>query len=74
MIFTFKPTGEKISGNNFPEILTALRTGSKFDADLTDSQFMIVFANRQQIYDGRVLRIDSPQQFVQDLLDKGILA
>jgi len=49
------------------DFVTKLRTGSRFDSECTDAEFMINFADRYKIYNGATVRTDTAENFVEDL-------
>lgn len=50
------------------DFVTNLRESSRFDSECTDAEYMANFAERYRQYSGHVLRTDTPDNFLEDLL------
>lgn len=55
------------------EFLHQLRTGSRFDSDGTDTEYMQRFAHRLQELEGYLVSTDSPDAFLADLINNGFV-
>lgn len=60
--------GGKITATCPSDFLTKLRTGSRFDSECTDEEYMKAFAERYKIQSGHDIRTDSPENFFEDLV------
>lgn len=60
--------GGKITASCASEFVTNLRESSRFDFDCTDAEYMINFSDRFNQYSGHIVRTDSPDNFLEDLL------
>ena len=65
--------GGRIAAVSPAEFVTKLRTGSLFDSDCTDAEYMSNFADRYKIYKNAELRIDTAENFVEDLKKFGYI-
>lgn len=65
--------GGIIIANSPIDFLTKLRESSKFNSDISDAEFMKYFADRMKTYDGSIIRTDSPENFISDLLKSGYI-
>jgi len=55
------------------EFLHQLRTGSRFDSEGTDEEYMVRFARRLQELEGYLVSTDSPEAFLADLIRHGFV-
>lgn len=60
--------GSTIAAATAVEFVTELREGSRFDHDKTNEEYMRSFAERFLQYSGNILRTDSPELFLEDLI------
>lgn len=65
--------GGVISASNPQEFVTNMRQSSRFDNNCSDAQYMENFADRFKIQVGTDIRFDTPEHFLQDLLDDGFV-
>lgn len=65
--------GDTIVATSPTDFVTQLREGSRFDSDGTDQEYMYRFAHRCEVQTGALIRTDSPENFMQDLLDTGYI-
>ncbi|MDD4440129.1 MAG: hypothetical protein PHS04_19155 [Tissierellia bacterium] len=65
--------GGIITANSPIDFLTKLRESSKFNSDVSDAEFMKFLADRMKIYDGSIIRTDSQENFISDLLKSGYI-
>lgn len=65
--------GDLIVASSSQEIVTALREGSRFDSEGTNEQYMYRFCDRYYDYCNKVVRADTADHFVEDLLKYGYL-
>lgn len=56
------------------DFVTKLRESSRFDSVCTDQEYMFNFADRYRDQTGKVIRADSPDNFLQDLLASGYVS
>lgn len=56
------------------EFITKLRESSRFDSECTDQEYMYHFADRFHDQTGDVIRADSPEHFMEDLLSTGYIS
>jgi hypothetical protein len=56
------------------QVVEWFRSGARFCADETIPQYMKGCADREKMFSSKVLRFDTPENFVADLLKCGILA
>ncbi|MEZ0484320.1 hypothetical protein [Fibrella aquatica] len=72
---TYKtPEGDVLTGTSPTDIVTALRDGGRFTAQQTLAEYMETFAERFEVWNGPTpLRIDTPDNFVADLITEGYL-
>lgn len=66
--------GGSITASTPEEFVTGLRKSSRFDSHCSDAQYMENFADRFKIQEGRDVRFDSPENFLQDLLADGFVS
>jgi len=50
-----------------------LRTGSRFDSQGTDNDYMVRFAHRLQELEGYLVSTESPEAFLADLIAHGFV-
>ena len=55
------------------EFLRQLHTGSRFDSEGTDEEYMVRFAHRLQELEGYLVSTDSPDAFLADLIRHGFV-
>ncbi|MDD4429538.1 MAG: hypothetical protein PHG64_14280 [Paludibacter sp.] len=65
--------GGIITANSPIDFITKLRESSKFNSDISVAEFMKFFADRMKTYDGSIIRTDSPDNFISDLLKSGYI-
>lgn len=63
--------GDTITATSAADFVTRLRESSLFDSDCTDQEYMYHFADRYLDQTGYVIRTDSPEDFLNDLIDLG---
>lgn len=63
--------GGTITATCAAHFVTLLREGSRFDYDCTDQEYMYKFADRYNDQTGYEIRADSPEHFLEDLLNTG---
>lgn len=72
-IYRIKGDKRKIVAYNSEEFLHQLRTGSRFDSEGTDEEYMVRFAHRLQELEGYLVSTDSPETFLADLISNGFV-
>ena len=65
--------GEVIEGFTSDEVVNKIKNGSRFDGEKSMSEFIEDMSKRMNVYDGSVVRHQSPELFVEDLLACGWL-
>ena len=65
--------GGRIAATSPEDFRRHLHTGSFFDYDGTDAEYMQRFARRLQQLDGSTVRTDTPDHFLADLLQCGFV-
>ncbi len=74
---TYKtPSGDEVTGSSPAEIISALRGGSRFTEGQSLTTYMDGFRVRAGEWHGpahRSIRIDTPDNFVADLIEGGYL-
>lgn len=70
MNYTLKDGGT-ISASTPQEFVTRLRESSRFDNNCPDEQYMQNFAARFKTQEGRDININSPELFLNALLESG---
>lgn len=65
--------GDKIVTTSPADFLHQLRTGSRFDSEGTDEDYMMRFAHRLQELEGYLVSTDSPDAFLADLINNGFV-
>ena len=74
MLTTYRlKDGDKIIATSPADFLHQLRTGSRFDSEGTDEEYMVRFAHRLQELEGYLVSIDNPDAFLTDLIDNGFV-
>ena len=63
--------GEVVQAESPREFVTELRSGSKFDSDCTDEEYMKNFADRYKVYSGIEIHSDNAEEFLNDLIKTG---
>lgn len=66
-------SGEVLEASSPPNLVTKLREGSRFDSEFSDAEFMKRFAERYKIQKGLNVRVDTPENFLEDLILTGYL-
>lgn len=66
--------GDRIVATSPADFLHQLRTGSRFDSQGTDDEFMVRFAHRLQELEGYLVSTDSPDAFLADLIAHGFVS
>lgn len=65
--------GAKFCADSATDLLTAIRCSSKFDAHLSNIEFMKVMADRRKTYNGDIIDITNPDTFIESLINTGYL-
>ncbi len=65
--------GSTITASSSSEFVTKLRESSLFDSDCSDAEYMVNFAKRCQIQTGAIIRTDTSDNFMADLIDTGYI-
>lgn len=65
--------GDKIVATSPADFLHQLRTGSRFDSQGTDNDYMVRFAHRLQELEGYLVSTESPEAFLADLIAHGFV-
>lgn len=65
--------GEIVEGNSPFEIVANLKGSGRFVAEQSIEEYMERFAKRLLDYDGKVVRCDTTENFVSDLIDVGFI-
>lgn len=65
--------GGTITATCSTDLVTKLRQSSRFDANCTDQEYMYHFADRFFDQTGISIRADSPEHFIEDLLNANYL-
>lgn len=74
MLTTYRlKDGDKIVATSPANFLHQLRTGSRFDSEGTDEDYMVRFARRLQELEGYLVSTDSPETFLADLINRGFV-
>lgn len=63
--------GGTITASCAQEFVTNLRQGSRFDSHHTDQEYMYRFADRCHDQTGHIIRADTPEHFLDDLISCG---
>lgn len=70
-IYKIEGDGHRIVAKSPADFLHQLRTGSRFDSQGTDDEYMVRFAHRLQELEGYLVSTDSPDAFLADLITHG---
>ena len=74
MLTTYRlKDGDKIIATSPADFLHQLRTGSRFDSEGTDEDYMVRFAHRLQELEGYLVSTYSPEAFLADLINRGFV-
>ena len=74
MLTTYRlKDGDKIVATSPADFLHQLRTGSRFDSEGTDEEYMVRFAHRLQQLEGYPVSTDNPEAFLADLINNGFV-
>lgn len=74
MLTTYRlKDGDKIVATTPADFLHQLRTGSRFDSEGTDEEYMVRFAHRLQELEGYLVSTDSSNAFLADLINNGFV-
>lgn len=74
MLTTYRlKDGDKIVATSPADFLHQLRTGSRFDSEGTDKEYMVRFAHRLQELEVYLVSTDSPDAFLADLINNGFV-
>ena len=74
MLTTYRlKDGDKIVATSPADFLHQLRTGSRFDSEGTDEEYMVRFAHRLQELEGYLASTDNPEVFLADLINNGFV-
>ena len=65
--------GDRIVATSPADFLHQLRTGSRFDSQGTDEEYMVRFAHRLQELEGYLVSTVSPKTFLADLITYGFV-
>mgnify|MGYP001742905387 FL=1 len=71
--YRIKGDNHRIVAYSPEEFLRQLRTGSRFDSEGTDAEYMVRFAHRLQELEGYLVSTDSPDAFLDDLIRHGFV-
>ncbi len=66
--------GDRVVATSPADFLHQLHTGSRFDSEGTDTEYMQRFANRLQELDGYLVSTESPEAFLADLITHGFVS
>lgn len=66
--------GTVIAAASVSEFVTELRKSSLFDSHLSDHEYMKGFAHRQNVMTGAIVRTDTTEHFVDDLIEIGTVS
>lgn len=66
--------GDRVVATSPADFLHQLHTGSRFDSEGTDAEYMQRFANRLQELDGYLVSTESPETFLADLITHGFVS
>lgn len=64
----FLQDGGTITATCAADFVTKLRESSRFDYECTDQEYMFNFADRYRDQTGKVIRANSPENFLEDLI------
>lgn len=65
--------GDRVVATSPADFLHQLRTGSRFDSQGTDNDYMVRFAHRLQELEGYLVSTNSPETFLADLINRGFV-
>ena len=71
--YRIKGDNHRIVAYSPEEFLRQLRTGSRFDSEGTDEDYMVRFAHRLQELEGYLVSTDNPDAFLADLIRHGFV-
>ena len=71
--YCIKGDNHRIVAYSPEEFLRQLHTGSRFDSEGTDEEYMVRFAHRLQELEGYFVSTDSPDAFLADLIRHGFV-
>ena len=71
--YRIKGDSHRIVAYSPEEFLHQLRTGSRFDSEGTDEEYMVRFAHRLRELEGYLVCTDSPDAFLADLINNGFV-
>lgn len=66
--------GDRVVASSPADFLHQLHTGSRFDSEGTDTEYMHRFALRLQELDGYLVSTESPEAFLSDLITHGFVS
>lgn len=66
--------GDRVVATSPADFLHQLHTGSRFDYEGTDTEYMHRFAHRLQELDGYLVSTESPEAFLDDLITHGFVS
>lgn len=66
--------GDRVVASSPADFLHQLHTGSRFDSEGTDAEYMQRFANRLQELDSYLVSTESPETFLADLITHGFVS
>lgn len=72
-IYKIEGDGHRIVATSPADFLHQLRTGSRFDSQGTDNDYMVRFGHRLQELEGYLVSTESPETFLADLLAHGFV-
>ncbi|MBW4908034.1 hypothetical protein KZY66_12250 [Prevotella salivae] len=72
-IYKIEGDGHRIVAKSPADFLHQLRTGSRFDSQGTDNEYMVRFAHRLQELEGYLVSTASPEAFLADLIAHGFV-
>lgn len=72
-IYKIEGDGHRIVATSPADFLHQLRTGSRFDSQGTDNEYMVRFAHRLQELEGYLVSTASPEAFLADLIAHGFV-
>lgn len=65
--------GDIIPALSPADFVSSLRTGSRFDSNCSDQEYMEHFAHRLEMLEGHHVRTDTAEHFLDDLLQCGFV-
>lgn len=71
--YCIKGDNHRIVAYSPEEFLRQLHTGSRFDSEGTDAEYMVRFAHRLQELEGYLVSTDNPDAFLADLIRHGFV-